>query len=140
MPAVQITRSIAIDSDELSESFVRSTGAGGQHVNTTDSAVQLRFDVANSPSLPDAVKHRLAVIAGRRMTSDGVLILRSEGSRSQLMNRQEAMTRLIDMIRQATLVPRNRKATKPTRASKTRRMDTKSKRGAVKNLRRKPVD
>jgi len=140
MPAVQITRSIAIDSDEISETFVRSTGAGGQHVNTTDSAVQLRFDVANSPSLPEAVKHRLAAIAGRRMTANGVLILRSEGSRSQLMNRQEVTARLVDLIRQATIVPKNRKATKPTKASKTRRMDGKAKRGAVKSLRRKPVD
>jgi len=140
MPAIPITRSIAIDSDEISESFIRSTGAGGQHVNTTDSAVQLRFDVAHSPSLPDAVKRRLAILAGRRITAEGVLILRSEGSRSQLMNRQEVMARLVGLIREAAIVPKNRKATKPTRASKTRRMDSKAKRGTVKSLRRKPID
>jgi ribosome-associated protein len=132
MPLIHVTRSIAIDSDEISESFVRSTGAGGQHVNTTDSAVQLRFDVANSPSLPEAVKQRLAAIAGRRMTAEGVLILRSEGSRSQLQNRQEVLARLLDLIREATFVPKARKATKPTRAAKTRRVDAKKARSGVK--------
>lgn len=132
MPAIPVTRSISIDSEELSESFVRSTGAGGQHVNTTDSAVQLRFDVANSPSLPEAVKRRLAVIAGRRMTTEGVLILRSEGSRSQLMNRQEVIARLVDLIREATVVPKARKPTKPGKAAKARRIDAKKARGSVK--------
>lgn len=132
MPSIPITRSIAIDTDELSETFVRSTGAGGQHVNTTDSAVQLRFDVANSPSLPEAVKHRLAMIAGRRMTAEGVLILRSEGSRSQLINRQEVIARLVDLIREATIVPKARKATKPGKAAKARRVDAKKARSSVK--------
>jgi ribosome-associated protein len=132
MPFLPVTRSISIDSDELEESFVRSTGAGGQHVNTTDSAVQLRFDVANSPNLPDAVKHRLAAIAGRRMTADGVLILRSEGSRSQALNRQEARDRLFEMIRAATFVPKARKATKPSKAAKARRVDSKKARSGIK--------
>lgn len=132
MPLISVTRSIAIDSDELEESFVRSTGAGGQHVNTTDSAVQLRFDVANSPNLPDAVKHRLAALAGRRMTSEGVLILRSEGSRSQAINRQEVRERLFAMIRDATFVPKARKATKPSKAAKARRVDAKKARSGVK--------
>lgn len=137
MAYIPITRSIAIDSDELTETFVRSTGAGGQHVNTTDSAVQLRFDVANSPSLPEAVKRRLAVIAGRRMTVDGVLILRSEGSRSQLLNRQEVIARLVDLVREATVVPKARKATKPSKAAKARRVDTKKARSSVKQGRGK---
>ncbi len=132
MVAIPITRSIAIDSDEIMESFARSSGAGGQHVNTTDSAVMLRFDVANSPSLPDAVKHRLAGLAGSRMTREGVLILRSEGSRSQLLNRQEVRERLIALIREATLVPKKRRPTKPTKASQQRRVEGKSKRAAVK--------
>ena len=132
MPLIPVTRSISIDSDELEESFVRSTGAGGQHVNTTDSAVQLRFDVANSPNLPEAVKHRLAAIAGRRMTADGVLILRSEGSRSQALNRQEARDRLFEMIRAATFVPKARKATKPSKAAKARRVDGKKARSSIK--------
>jgi ribosome-associated protein len=137
LPAIPITRSISIDSEELSESFVRSTGAGGQHVNTTDSAVQLRFDVANSPSLPEAVKLRLAVIAGRRMTAEGVLILRSEGSRSQLMNRQEVVSRLVDLIREATIVPKRRKPTKPGKAAKAKRVDAKKARSSVKQGRGK---
>jgi ribosome-associated protein len=135
MPAIPVTRTISIDSEELSESFTRSTGAGGQHVNTTDSAVQLRFDVANSPNLPDRVKQRLADIAGRRMTADGVLILRSEGSRSQALNRQEVRERLFEMIRAATFVPKARKATKPSKAAKARRVDTKKARSSVKSMR-----
>ncbi|WP_340264206.1 alternative ribosome rescue aminoacyl-tRNA hydrolase ArfB [Sphingobium mellinum] len=137
MPTIAVTRSISIDADELEESFVRSTGSGGQHVNTTDSAVQLRFDVGNSPSLPEAVKRRLAAIAGRRMTADGVLILRSEGSRSQLMNRQEVLARLVDLIREATIVPKARKPTKPGKAAKARRVDAKKARSSVKQGRGK---
>ena len=137
MARLPVTRSIAIDTDELSESFVRSTGAGGQHVNTTDSAVQLRFDVANSPSLSETVKRRLAVIAGRRMTADGVLILRSEGSRSQLMNRQEVINRLIELIREATIVPKVRRPTKPGKAAKAKRVDAKKARSSVKQGRGK---
>lgn len=132
MVAIIITRSISIDSDELMESFTRSTGAGGQHVNTTDSAVLLRFDVVGSPSLPAAVKIRLGEIAGSRLTRDGVLVLRSEGSRSQLLNRQDVRERLVSMIREATIVAKKRRATKPTRASQTRRVDGKVKRATVK--------
>src|SRR5437868_2918751 len=132
MVAIPISRSIAIDSDELDESFTRSAGPGGQHVNTTDSAVLLRFDVAASPGLPDAVKHRLAALAGSRLTREGVLILRSEGSRSQLLNRQEVRERLLALIREATIVPKTRRPTKPTKASQTRRVDGKTKRKAVK--------
>ena len=99
MVAIPVTRSISIDSDEIEESFTRSSGPGGQHVNTTDSAVQLRFDVWGSPSLPDMVKHRLTDMAGSRITKDGILILRSEGARSQLLNREEVRERLFAMIR-----------------------------------------
>ena len=140
MVAVPITRSIAIDSDELEESFVRSGGPGGQHVNTTDSAVQLRFDVAASPNLPEAVKVRLVTLAGSRMTREGVLILRSEGSRSQALNRQEVRERLFAIIREAAIVPKKRRPTKPSKAAKARRMDGKSKRSAIKNLRGKIGD
>lgn len=132
MVAIPVTRSISIDSDEIIESYTRSSGAGGQHVNTTDSAVLLRFDVANSPNLPDAVKTRLADLAGSRMTRDGVLVLRSEGSRSQLLNREEVRARLISLIAEATIVPKKRRPTKPTKASQTRRVDGKAKRSAVK--------
>ncbi len=138
MVAIRISRSIVIDSDELSESFARASGPGGQHVNTTDSAVILRFDVVNSPSLPDAVKYRLCALAGTRLTRDGVLVLRSEGARSQLVNRQEVRERLFTLIREALIVPKARRATKPTMGSKKRRVEGKQKRGAVKALRGKP--
>ena len=132
MPRIQITRAISIDENELMESATRASGAGGQHVNTTDSAVILRFNVALSPSLPDAVKHRLADLAGSRITNDGVLILRSEGSRSQFENKREVRERLIAMIVEATFVPKKRRPTKPTKASQTRRVDGKVKRASVK--------
>ncbi|MEO5938530.1 MAG: alternative ribosome rescue aminoacyl-tRNA hydrolase ArfB [Sphingomonas sp.] len=132
MPTIPVTRSISIDSDELDESFTRSGGAGGQHVNTTDSAVILRFDVAGSPNLPEAVKVRLASLAGTRMTNDGVLVLRSEGARSQLLNRQEVRDRLLDMIREATIVPKKRRPTRPSKAAKARRVDEKKGRSSVK--------
>lgn len=132
MVSIPVTRSISIDSDEIDESFTRSSGPGGQHVNTTDSAVLLRFDVANSPGLPDAVKNRLAVLAGSRITREGVLILRSEGARSQLLNRQEVRDRLIALIREATIVPKKRRPTKPSKAAKAKRVDEKKGRASVK--------
>lgn len=132
MVLIPVTRHIAIDSDELVESYARASGPGGQHVNTTDSAVMLRFDVTNSPNLPEAVKLRLAELAGSRLTRDGVLILRSEGARSQLVNRQEVRERLLALIREATIVPKKRRPTKPTKASQQRRVEGKAKRSAVK--------
>lgn len=137
MVAIAITRSIAIDSEEIVESYTRASGPGGQHVNTTDSAVLLRFDVANSPGLPDAVKNRLADLAGSRMTREGILILRSEGARSQLLNRQDVRDRLIALIREATIVPKKRRPTKPTKASQKRRVEGKVKRASVKQGRGK---
>lgn len=132
MPRIAITRSIAIDSGELVESFTRASGPGGQHVNTTDSAVLLRFDVVASPGLPEAVKHRLAVLAGSRLTKDGVLTLRADASRSQEMNRREVRERLFELIREATIVPKKRRVTKPTKASQVRRVDAKKGRSQVK--------
>lgn len=132
MPKIFVTRSIAIDSGELVESFTRASGPGGQHVNTTDSAVLLRFDVAASPGLPDAVKNRLAVLAGSRLTKDGALTLRADASRSQEMNRREVRERLFELIREATIVPKKRRPTKPTKASQTRRVDAKKGRSQVK--------
>ena len=137
MVAIAITRSIAIDSDEIVETYTRASGPGGQHVNTTDSAGLLRFDVANSPGLPDAVKNRLADLAGSRMTREGILILRSEGARSQLLNRQDVRDRLIALIREATIVPKKRRPTKPTKASQKRRVEGKVKRATVKQGRGK---
>jgi len=134
---IPITRAIAIDDAEIAETTTRAGGPGGQHVNTTDSAVILRFDVAGSPNLPDIVKDRLAVLAGSRLTRDGVLVLRSEGSRSQLLNRQEVRERLVALIREATIIPKKRRPTKPTKGSQTRRVDSKVKRSAVKQGRGK---
>jgi ribosome-associated protein len=140
MPRIPVTRSISIDSDEIELSYTRSGGPGGQHVNTTDSAVLLRFDVRNSPSLPDAVKARIEALAGSRLTRDGVLVLRSEGSRSQMLNRQEVEQRLLDLIREATIIPRKRRPTKPSKAAQARRMEGKAKRSAVKALRGKRIE
>jgi ribosome-associated protein len=137
MPSIPITRSISIDSDEIEESFTRASGPGGQHVNTTDSAVMLRFNVWGSVNLPDLVKHRLTDLAGSRITKDGVLVLRSEGARSQQMNREEVRQRLIEMIREATFIPKKRRPTKPSKAAKARRVEGKTKRGAIKSLRGK---
>lgn len=138
MALVPVTRSISIDTDLIEESFTRSGGAGGQHVNTTDSAVLLRFDVARS-DLPERVKLRLAELAGTRMTREGVLTLRSEGSRSQHVNRAEVRERLLALVREATVVQAKRRATKPTRASQVRRVDAKKGRAAVKSGRKKPA-
>ncbi len=140
MARIEITPSIAIDSEELVESFVRSGGPGGQHVNTTDSAVILRFNVFGSPGLPDRVKHRLAVLAGSRLTQEGELILRSEGARSQLVNRQEVRERLFALIRKAAIPVKKRRPTRPTKASQRRRLDGKAKRASVKANRGKVRD
>lgn len=140
MVAIPITRTISIDSDELQESFTRAGGPGGQHVNTTDSAVLLRFDVAASPSLPDVVKARLVTLAGSRMTQGGVLVLRSEGARSQLLNRQEVRERLIALIQEATIIPKRRRPTKPSKAAKAKRAEGKIKRSTVKSLRGRVVE
>lgn len=132
MVAIAITRSISIDDSEIVETTTRAGGPGGQHVNTTDSAVILRFDVGNSPGLPLAVKNRIAVLAGSRLTREGVLVLRGEGSRSQMLNRQEVRDRLIALIREATIVPKARRPTKPSKAAKARRVDGKKARSGVK--------
>jgi ribosome-associated protein len=140
MVLIPVTRSISIDSDEIEESFTRASGPGGQHVNTTDSAVLLRFNVWTSPNLPDMVKHRLSDLAGSRLTNDGVLVLRSEGARSQLMNRTEVRERLIALIKEATIIPKKRKPTRPSKTAKAKRMDGKAKRSTVKTLRGKVRD
>lgn len=132
MPLIQVTRSIAIDEREVEESFTRSSGPGGQHVNTTDSAVLLRFDVWGSPNLPDLVKAQMSVLAGSRLSKDGVLTLRGESNRSQEMNRREVRERLIALIQEATIVPKKRRPTKPSKSAKARRVDEKKGRSSVK--------
>lgn len=133
---IRITGSLAIDPDEIQETFVRAAGPGGQHVNTTSTAVQLRFDVRHSPSLPEDVRQRLERLAGRRLTRDGVLVLVAQGQRSQLRNREEALARLVELIREATHRPAPRVKTKVSRAAKRRRVDDKKRHGTVKSLRR----
>ncbi len=137
---MQITDTIAIGDDEIQERFVRASGPGGQHVNKTSTAVELRFDVRSSPSLPDHVKTRLEVLAGSRLTLDGVLVLFAQGARSQEMNRQEARTRLAELIKRAAERPKARRATKPTLGSKLRRLEAKSQRAGVKSARARPRD
>ncbi|MBY9064470.1 aminoacyl-tRNA hydrolase [Sphingomonas yunnanensis] len=137
MARIPVTRSLSIEDDLIVYTATRSGGAGGQHVNTTDSAVILRFDVAAS-DLPERVKERLAALAGSRMTAAGVLVLRSEGSRSQHVNRQEALERLIALIQEAAVVRAKRRPTRPSRASQTRRVDAKKGRSGVKAGRKKP--
>lgn len=132
---IEVTDSIALQDDELVEKFVRASGPGGQHVNTSSSAVELRFDARNSPSLPDDVKHRLERVAGSRMNQEGVIVIFAQSHRSQEMNRQDARARLVDLIEQATHKPKPRKKTRPTYASKLRRLEGKTKRSGVKAMR-----
>jgi ribosome-associated protein len=133
---IHINHRISIDENDLHEDFIRSSGPGGQNVNKVATAVQLRFDVGTSTSLPDDVKERLMRIAGRKVTKDGELIIKAARFRTQEQNRKDALERLIDLIRKATEVPRPRRKTRPTRASNERRMASKQKRSEVKTMRR----
>ncbi|MBP2290997.1 MULTISPECIES: alternative ribosome rescue aminoacyl-tRNA hydrolase ArfB [Azospirillum] len=138
---IRVTHRISLDDNEIEESFIRASGPGGQHVNKTESAVQLRFDVRRSPNLPDDVRHRLERLAGSRLTQDGVLVLVADRHRTQVRNRQDALERLIDLIREAAVPPTPRRPTKPTLGSKRRRLEAKGQRSAIKRLRSgKPDD
>jgi ribosome-associated protein len=132
---IRVNAQIELDEREIQEDFVRASGPGGQNVNKVSTAVQLRFDVARSPSLPGLVRERLIALAGRRLTQDGVLILSAERYRSQRRNRDDALERLIELIREASEVDKPRRPTRPTLASKKRRLDSKQRRGETKKLR-----
>lgn len=135
---IVVTDTVSIGDDEITERFVKASGPGGQHVNKTSSAVELRFD-ARASSLPEDVKVRLERLAGSRLTLDGVVVLFSQGSRSQEMNRQEVRERLVELVRRALYKPKPRKPTKPTYSSKLRRLDSKTRRGGVKSMRGRPT-
>lgn len=133
---IHITRALAIDEKEIHEEFVRASGPGGQNVNKVATAVQLRFDVRRSHSLPDELRGRLLHFAGRRVNADGVLVIQAQRFRTQEQNRADARARLIALIRQAAVKPKPRRQTNPTRAAKERRLESKKRKSAVKSMRR----
>ncbi|MCH8184368.1 MAG: aminoacyl-tRNA hydrolase [Proteobacteria bacterium] len=134
---IEITGEISIEEREIEESFIRASGPGGQNVNKVSSAVQLRFDVRHSPSLPGAVRTRAARLAGRRLTKEGVIVITAARFRTQEKNRADALARLVALLREAAKRPAPRVPTRPGRAAKARRTDTKTRRGALKRLRGK---
>ncbi|MEQ9637541.1 MAG: alternative ribosome rescue aminoacyl-tRNA hydrolase ArfB [Devosia marina] len=137
---IHITRSLSIDPSEIEESFVRASGPGGQNVNKVASAVQLRFNLAANTSLPEPVKRRIAGLAGSRLTKDGVIVITANSHRDQPLNRADALERLVALLRAGVFVPKPRIATRPTLASKKRRLDKKTNRSAVKRMRSRPSD
>ena len=138
MAAIPVTSEISIGEEELHFEFIRATGPGGQKVNKSSSAVQLRFDVANSRSLPDDVRSRLAVLAGRRLSEVGVLVIEAKRFRSQERNRQDAVDRLCALIRQAARKPSRRRPTRPSSGARERRLQEKRRRSAIKKQRGRP--
>jgi len=133
---IEITDRLALEDREISLSFIRASGPGGQNVNKVATAVQLRFDAAGSPSLPPHVKARLKTLAGRRMTLDGVIVIEASRFRTQAQNRADAVARLVALIAAASVIRKKRRPTRPSRSSVERRLDTKKRRGNIKRLRR----
>ena len=137
---IRITRNLALDENEVQEEFIRASGPGGQNVNKVATAVQLRFDVVNSQSLPDEVRQRLLSLARKRITEDGVLVIEARRFRSQRANRRDALERLVELIRKAAQKPQIRRKTRPTLASKRLRLEVKRRRARTKRLRRPVQD
>lgn len=132
---IPITHFIALDDDEIVESFIQASGPGGQNVNKVASAVQLRFDARNSPNLPEEVRARLMALAGQRLTREGVIVITARNFRAQERNRADALQRLVDLIRQAAQRPAIRRPTKPTKGANRRRLDEKARRSGIKAMR-----
>ena len=137
---IEITPRLSIDPAEIEEQFIRAGGPGGQNVNKVSAAVQLRFDIRHSPSLTEDVRARAERLAGRRLTKDGVIVISANRYRTQEQNRDDALSRLVDLLRQATHRPTPRRPTKPSRAARQRRLDSKTRRGTIKRLRRGKPD
>ena len=133
---IRVSPHIEIDEREIEEQFVRASGPGGQNVNKLSTAVQLRFDVRHSPSLPPDVRARLERLAGARLTREGVLVIIAQRHRTQARNREDALERLIALIRQAAVAPVKRRPTRPTKASRERRIESKKRRAGIKQQRR----
>jgi len=133
---IRVTAQISLPEHEIGEEFVRASGPGGQNVNKLSTAVKLRFDVRRSPSLPDDVRARLERLAGSRLTRDGVLIITAQRHRTQARNRQDAVDRLVELIRRAAIAPIKRRPTRPTAGSRERRIEGKKRRAGIKRLRR----
>jgi len=137
---IPVTPHIALDESEIEECFIRASGPGGQNVNKVATAVQLRFDAVHSPSLPAPVRERLIALAGRRISADGILVITAQRFRTQSRNRADALERLVELIRAAAHPPKSRKPTRPTRASKKRRLADKRQRGELKRGRKTAPD
>jgi len=132
---IRVTEKISLDDNEISEDFVRASGPGGQNVNKLSTAVQLRFDVRHSPSLPHDVRARLERLAGSRLSREGVLLINAQRHRTQARNREDALERLLELIRRAAVVPVRRRPTRPTAGSRERRIEGKKRRSGIKRLR-----
>jgi ribosome-associated protein len=132
---IEVTPRIFLDESEIEERYIRAGGPGGQNVNKVATAVQLRFDAKASPALDDATRHRLATLAGRRMTKDGVIVITAESFRTRERNRADALARLIELIRRAAVVPKRRRPTRPSAGSRERRLAGKAVRSRLKRLR-----